>query len=132
MIVIVPRLVPDLLFPEGPLRLAPEPRTVDVLEVPNDVIIVLPQAQAHQTGGADHPLLLHEIPEDLPKGPLELPLDVLHLQFILIEHNLHKVPHEILDLVPHLVETVHPVLSQHTESETPPDQPHENRLLYDL
>ena len=132
MIAIVLRLVLDHLFLEDHPQLLPELHTVGVLEVLNDAIIVLPQVQVRQTGGADHPLLLHEIPEDLPKGPLEPLLDVRLLQFTPKEHILHKPPHEILGLVLLLVGTVHPVLSQRTEIETLPDQRHENGLLYDL
>ena len=132
MIAIVLRLVLDHRFPEDPLQLALEAHIVDVLEVLNDVIIVLPQVQAHQTGVADHPPLLHEILDGLPKEPLEPLLDVLRLLSIQRELILHKLQRETLVLVRRLVETVHPVLNRRTEIETRPDQHHENDPLYDL
>jgi hypothetical protein len=81
-IVIVLPLVLDHHFLEDHHQPVPEPRTVDVPEALNAVIIVLRQVQAHQIGDAGHLLLQHEIQRDHPKELLETRLGVLQPRFI--------------------------------------------------
>jgi hypothetical protein len=131
-IAIVLHLVLDHPCPEDLPQPALEPHTVDVPEVLNDAIVVLQQAQAHQIGGDDHLLLRHEILDDLLREPLGPPLDVRRPQCIPKDSTLHKLQRENLDHAPHLHETVRLPPSRRTESETPPDQRHENGLLYVL
>jgi hypothetical protein len=128
MIVIVPHLVPDPHFHEDLLQLVLEPHIVDAPEALN-AVIASQQARIQQTGGADHLLHQLETQKDHPRGLPEIPLDVLHPQFIRNGYTLHNPLHETRDLVPHLPETTRPQVNLRIETETRPDLRRGNVLL---